>query len=392
MRDNHRRSKSVSQRSRRRSPSLDDKAHSDDESIINNKRIPSSIFELICGFGSPDYSKSIRRSLSPERNGKGRSKSMSRRRRDTRDSDDSDSYSDSSASSSNRNRRATRNTQKYQDGPRDLVEQNMGYFPSPLYDNAMNQAGTILGAPGMMNIPVNNPYSNPIQPMNNPYHMYNTSQPTLGAPYPPMQQPPAVMSSQYPILPSDNGTNIPPYVVGGGADMTDDISGLTRNRNKRSNSVSRPRTVNMTNSTTNEVREEKVPPGDVGLSLKSVPGGLQIHRMSRKSVCQTINVGDIIIALDGVDVTSFTPDVVTHLLNTRSDHPIRSIIFRSADESSKTSSSAGTNRSATPSKAVSVPNLAIGPFTTKYQQLVDSNSPRNMPQKASSERYNWYYE
>jgi hypothetical protein len=46
----------------------------------------------------------------------------------------------------------------------------------------------------------------------------------------------------------------------------------------------------------------KVPPGNVALSLRSVNMGLLIDRVSDRSVAKDLNEGDIIVALDGVDV------------------------------------------------------------------------------------------
>ena len=46
----------------------------------------------------------------------------------------------------------------------------------------------------------------------------------------------------------------------------------------------------------------KVPPGDLALSLRAVNMGLLIDRISDRSVAKDLNDGDIIVALDGVDV------------------------------------------------------------------------------------------
>ena len=52
-----------------------------------------------------------------------------------------------------------------------------------------------------------------------------------------------------------------------------------------------------------DLEQINVPPGDMGLKLRSTDQGLVITRKAYNSVCPELSVGDIIVALDGVDVS-----------------------------------------------------------------------------------------
>lgn len=76
-----------------------------------------------------------------------------------------------------------------------------------------------------------------------------------------------------------------------------------------------------------DLMEVRIPTGHMGLSLLSTPNGLMIERKSSRSVATGLNHGDTLVALDGVDVSKFSPEVVTNLLKTRENQPCRSIVY-----------------------------------------------------------------
>jgi len=49
--------------------------------------------------------------------------------------------------------------------------------------------------------------------------------------------------------------------------------------------------------------ETVVPQGEIGITLVKTPDGLKIHRISDNSVAKDLREGDIVISLDGVDVS-----------------------------------------------------------------------------------------
>ena len=49
--------------------------------------------------------------------------------------------------------------------------------------------------------------------------------------------------------------------------------------------------------------ETKVPPGSMGVKLRSTRNGLLIEKIEEDSVAADLKVGDVIVALDGVDVS-----------------------------------------------------------------------------------------
>jgi len=73
--------------------------------------------------------------------------------------------------------------------------------------------------------------------------------------------------------------------------------------------------------------EVRIPAGHMGLSLVSTRNGLVIERKSTRSVATGLNAGDTMVALDGVDISKFSPEVVTNLLRTRENQPCRSIVY-----------------------------------------------------------------
>ena len=108
-----------------------------------------------------------------------------------------------------------------------------------------------------------------------------------------------------------------------------------------------------------DLEQINVPPGDMGLKLRSTEQGLVITRKTYNSVCPELSVGDIIVALDGVDVSieklnnvnflsiktklfslmkivsfflqqvsSFPPKTVKKLLDARQSKKNRAIIFK----------------------------------------------------------------
>eukprot|EP00978_Attheya_sp_CCMP212_P019964 scaffold56706_cov54-Attheya_sp.AAC.7 len=78
--------------------------------------------------------------------------------------------------------------------------------------------------------------------------------------------------------------------------------------------VGRPRTPS---GGGNNLKEVIVPPGDMGITIKSSNKGPIVVDVHHRSICREIRPGDIILALDGVDVTHIPGKSVMQLLDMR---------------------------------------------------------------------------
>lgn len=88
-------------------------------------------------------------------------------------------------------------------------------------------------------------------------------------------------------------------------------SRIERNHNFTSQELIRPSTSNVQLMTSNmlldpTLKETRIAPGDAGLTLMKGPRGLIVQKISRNSIVTDLKVGDIIIALDGVNVSTTT--------------------------------------------------------------------------------------
>lgn len=66
-----------------------------------------------------------------------------------------------------------------------------------------------------------------------------------------------------------------------------------------------------------------VPQGDLHVELENSTHGPIISAISAKTVAPALRVGDVIVALDGVNVERFPPQSVLELLNARRSQPVR---------------------------------------------------------------------
>lgn len=74
------------------------------------------------------------------------------------------------------------------------------------------------------------------------------------------------------------------------------------------------------------VSQTVLPAGEAGLSISKTAAGLTILRIADNSIARDLKPGDIIIGLDGVDITKFSSNVVMQLLSKRK-HRQRTISF-----------------------------------------------------------------
>jgi len=74
-------------------------------------------------------------------------------------------------------------------------------------------------------------------------------------------------------------------------------------------------------------QEVSIPPGKAGLTLLNTSEGLVIQHIKSTSVANDLQVGDVIIALDGIDIARYPSDVVLQLLE-RKKELHRSIGFK----------------------------------------------------------------
>jgi len=74
--------------------------------------------------------------------------------------------------------------------------------------------------------------------------------------------------------------------------------------------------------------EAIIPPGDMSIVLSSSNNGLIVERISERSVARDLlQVGDTIVALDGVDITMFSAKVAAQLLHKRKHNKERIILY-----------------------------------------------------------------
>jgi len=74
--------------------------------------------------------------------------------------------------------------------------------------------------------------------------------------------------------------------------------------------------------------EVRVPPGDVGVKLENSTSGPVVSEVSAHSVAPQLSVGDVIVALDGVNVDRFPGRAVMELLEARRTQPVRTIKYQ----------------------------------------------------------------
>lgn len=74
-------------------------------------------------------------------------------------------------------------------------------------------------------------------------------------------------------------------------------------------------------------QEVSIPPGNAGLTLLNTSEGLVIQHIKSTSVANDLKVGDVIIALDGIDIARYPSDVVLQLLERKKEF-CRSIGFK----------------------------------------------------------------
>lgn len=79
--------------------------------------------------------------------------------------------------------------------------------------------------------------------------------------------------------------------------------------------------------------ETILPPGEAGLTITKTGAGLTILRTADNSMLNDLNPGDIIIGLDGVDITQFSSKVVMLLLSKRK-HRQRTLMYQKGTQRS----------------------------------------------------------
>lgn len=74
-------------------------------------------------------------------------------------------------------------------------------------------------------------------------------------------------------------------------------------------------------------QEGIIPPGTAGLTLLNTTEGLVIQHIKSTSVAHDLKVGDVIVVLDGVDITRYPSEIVLQLLERKRNFH-RSIVFK----------------------------------------------------------------
>lgn len=95
-------------------------------------------------------------------------------------------------------------------------------------------------------------------------------------------------------------------------------------------SVSFPNNLNVDNKNTygiKEYQEANIPPGNAGFTLLNTAEGLVIQHIKATSVANNFKMGDVIVALDGIDVSRYPSDVVLQILESKKNFH-RSIVFK----------------------------------------------------------------
>ncbi|GFH51446.1 predicted protein [Chaetoceros tenuissimus] len=76
-----------------------------------------------------------------------------------------------------------------------------------------------------------------------------------------------------------------------------------------------------------DLLETVIPPGELGMTIVKNSEGLTVVKLTDNAVAKDIRVGDVIVALDGVDITMFSSKVVMQLLQKRKFQN-RNILYR----------------------------------------------------------------
>lgn len=78
--------------------------------------------------------------------------------------------------------------------------------------------------------------------------------------------------------------------------------------------------------------ETILPPGEAGLMISKTSEGLTIHHIADNSIAKDLEIGDIIVGLDGVDITVFSSKVVMQLFSRRK-YQQRTLLYRKGSAS-----------------------------------------------------------
>jgi hypothetical protein len=91
-----------------------------------------------------------------------------------------------------------------------------------------------------------------------------------------------------------------------------------------------PNDLNVANKNTYDIKEYQeanIPPGNAGLTLLNTAEGLVIQHIKANSVANDFKMGDVIVALDGIDVSRYPSDVVLQILESKKNFH-RSVVFK----------------------------------------------------------------
>lgn len=90
------------------------------------------------------------------------------------------------------------------------------------------------------------------------------------------------------------------------------------------------------------IHEIRLPPGDAGITLATSPNGPMVTEIHEHTLCPQLQIGDIVLSVDGFKVVKKTGEFVVRLLFERSENPVRVLTY--TDEGFESSSKARSKR------------------------------------------------